>query len=741
MPEHLPRAPQDGSLLTLVGIVVAAWPFAFAIDGLGWILPGVPLVLSLVIAGALARLALRRVPVAVGVLATVVVQLLTLAAILTLLFGEETGIFGFVPTWGTAELFVAAGEDAANAVWFGVAPLSPDPPLVISLTTLFGLLTILLNTLLAHRWAILAAVTVGVAGATPFIATRAPIDLLWFVAFALFLLVLLRRRPAHESASPRPAPLLLAATVGVAAIAASALFGPSLPLAAQGFGPQAQVILNPTLDLGNDLREQRRYEVISLATDAARAPYLRIATLTNFDGDVWRTDEFDTRALTRGFGDADLPAQYETQSTSIRMQNVSGTWLPVPYAAVSASGLDDTWLAMPANRSIVSGEARAEEQDYTIVAAVADPSREQLQADGVDSTLDPAHFALPQETPESVGQLAREVTAEAETDYDRLLALQSWFRSEFRYSLSTPVEQGFDGSGATAVGTFLDVRAGYCVHFASAFAMMARSLDMPSRIVVGFLPGEPTGEMRGAERLFVVNSGQLHAWPEVYFQKWGWIPFEPTASLGTPTAFSPEAGPDQGESETNPDETVAPTDTPDTDPNAGPEIDQPGDAGALPGPGALPSINLVPLILTIAIALVVLIIPFAVRRVRRERALLRAAQGDHAAAWAELEATLIDLRIAVTDAESPRERGERVRALHPGADPALTALIDAVERASYAASAPPSADLRTPLQQVVQELMKAAEPGDRFSARFTPRSLVPTIGRLPVTGSFYARKA
>ena len=60
---------------------------------------------------------------------------------------------------------------------------------------------------------------------------------------------------------------------------------------------------------------------------------------------------------------------------------------------------------------------------------------------------------------------------------------------------------------------FLKVKRGYCVHFASAMAVMARTLDIPARVVVGFLPGT-----RGANGTWTVSLRDAHAWPELYFQ-------------------------------------------------------------------------------------------------------------------------------------------------------------------------------------------------------------------------------
>ena len=163
------------------------------------------------------------------------------------------------------------------------------------------------------------------------------------------------------------------------------------------------------------------------------------------------------------------------------------------------------------------------------------PTLEQIRAlPAAAPIVDPG--TEPVELPEVIGETAAGVTADATNDYDRLIALQSWFRSQFSYSLETPVDEGFDGTGADAVARFLDVKSGYCIHFAGAFALMAESLDMEVRIVVGYLPGALTETTRGDEAVYSVSSDQLHSWPEVLFPGVGWVPFEPTASLGVPTS-------------------------------------------------------------------------------------------------------------------------------------------------------------------------------------------------------------
>ena len=65
--------------------------------------------------------------------------------------------------------------------------------------------------------------------------------------------------------------------------------------------------------------------------------------------------------------------------------------------------------------------------------------------------------------------------AGATTDYAMALALQNYFLSDgFTYSTTAPVDEGYDGSSASVIATFLKKKAGYCVHFSSAMAVMAR---------------------------------------------------------------------------------------------------------------------------------------------------------------------------------------------------------------------------------------------------------------------------
>jgi hypothetical protein len=71
--------------------------------------------------------------------------------------------------------------------------------------------------------------------------------------------------------------------------------------------------------------------------------------------------------------------------------------------------------------------------------------------------------------------------------------------------------------------------------------MLARILGYPTRVSVGFLPGTPS---RADPDAYVVRGNDAHAWPEVYFEGYGWVPFEPTprAEASTPSYTVPSPG-------------------------------------------------------------------------------------------------------------------------------------------------------------------------------------------------------
>ena len=290
---------------------------------------------------------------------------------------------------------------------------------------------------------------------------------------------------------------------------------------------------------------------------------------------------------------------------------------------------------------------------------------------------------LPADIAPIVGDLAAQVTAESTNDYDTLVALQSWFRSpEFSYSHDAPVEDGFDGSGVEVVAQFLEQRKGYCNHFASAFALMARTLGMPSRIVQGYLPGSATSDAVEGETVHSVSSYQRHAWPEVLFEGIGWVPFEPTNGLGVATSYSPAASV-PGVADDALAATPAPSASSSLGPGLSPEELEGGEDGGEVGATSI-AVNPLPALTLVLGILFALAIPALIRELRRRQMLTAASNGDAGAAWQTVQDAAIDLGIEVPASETPRRFGRRLIQQHGAPAAAMSQLISAIERTSYA---------------------------------------------------------
>ena len=230
------------------------------------------------------------------------------------------------------------------------------------------------------------------------------------------------------------------------------------------------------------------------------------------------------------------------------------------------------------------------------------------------------------------------------------------------------------------ISTFLDVKSGYCVHFASSMAVMARLVGIPARVAVGFLPGELETDEKTREQYYSVTSHDLHAWPELYFEDVGWVPFEPTPGRGVvpdyeaPVVDDP-ATPNVDESRPLPESTTAPS-LAGREPNLPPE-DTPT------GPGE-ESFDWTPVLWTVgivAIALLTLFAPASWRRIIRSRRLLSRSPEQY---WQELRDTAIDFGFPAPETETARAFASRLEGVGGVRGPQLERLRDAVERHSYA---------------------------------------------------------
>ncbi len=573
--------------------------------------------------GMLMRHLLRRRAEWVQDLATLATQVVVAVAVVTLLIAGDTALFGIIPTSATLTLFGVLGASAVEAVVFGSAPLDPSPGLAAAMGIGFAVVAILLDHLVTHRSAVLAVLLTGAVGAVPMIVTLGETNVVWFVLFGAVALLVFRHTARRHPESPRRSSASVAVAIGAAAMATTIAVAPMLPVSTSLAGTGVGVTVDASLRLGDDLRQPNPVEVLTVAAKGETAPYLRLTTLSRFDGRVWQPDDGDLQSQDDGFGPPEWGEDITTeeQTTSIRVLRMSSSWLPVPYPATTVQGLSNAWRIAPENRTLHSRGADAVGNDYTVTSSRLLPTLEQIRAiDAAAPVVDPD--AEPVELPGIIGRAGHRGDRSREHRLRPAHRAAELVPFAVRLLAGDPGGGGFDGTGAEAVAEFLDARSGYCVHFAGAFALMAESLGMQGAHRRGISP-RLAHRREARQRVGVsVTSDRLHSWPEVLFPGVGWVPFEPTASLGVPTAFRP--GATQGSGSGTPS-APAPTTAPQAEQTSGPEVDRNDAGGDSASGGELRRLDPTPVALTTLGVVVLLLLPALIRLAERRARLSRRA--------------------------------------------------------------------------------------------------------------------
>jgi transglutaminase-like putative cysteine protease len=501
----------------------------------------------------------------------------------------------------------------------------------------------------------------------------------------------LSRDSAEGFGTAMPVVWRAAGYLAVPAIIATIVLGfalPTLSLPGFGFGngPGGSgplQLTDPTLDLRRNLNQPEDRDVIQYQTTARGGVYLRLASLPQLSANGWSNVEI---RLNNG---QDLPAipglssePDERRTTTIRVLDFGSQYLPLPYAPRTFDAQGD-WRHDANSLIVVNAGRRAQDLrrlTYTVESVDIEPDSSDLNNAVAGTPADAAVTAvIPSDLPDSLIQFTNGITADADTPAAKAAAIQAYLRSsQFTYST-----EPLPGSGYEALQNFLlrDHR-GYCEQFASAMAMMARVVGIPSRVSVGFLPGELEQDA------WRVSIRDMHAWPELYFANYGWVRFEPTPASVTGSApawtmpTEDSAGSDPSADPSS--EQTAGEESPGAVPSTGP-TEQPTDLGQ--GAGATWGRTLI----TAGIALVVLAILAAPAtiRVRRRSGRLNGsgpAEEQVEGAWAEIRDTVVDYGGSWPEG-SPRVIGREVAdRLEAEESESMSRVATLVERSRYARS-------------------------------------------------------
>ncbi|MEO3804967.1 transglutaminaseTgpA domain-containing protein [Nonomuraea sp. B1E8] len=643
-----------------------------------------------------------------------------LVAVSATLYKAEAWL-GVVPSPAAARAALLGVRDATGWLLTTILPAAPDSPAIVLVSFLVWAGTAAGCELALRSRAVLLpavaalpvlafAVVLGVAGTGSVVPYAAV-----FAGVALLLALVRAGRPAWTCVV---GVLLVACLVPAAVVTA-----PVLPMADRPYDVRRLVEQPPPRPISGVSaldqvsawlqHPQRELFTVSTGSDAN----LRLAVLDTFDGVTWASNAGFVPTGGR------VPGQDGARDTvrqRLTLQKLPGPWLPAADRPVLAKGAGI--VADPATGMLASAHA-GEGMTYEVTSGVRRYVSGELR--DVTPLADPALVSLPDgpggSTPPQrarFAEIARRATAGARGPAQQAARLATYLRKHAKNDVTAP-----PGHGYRAIEFFLtESRRGTTEQFAASFALLARSIGLPSRIVVGFRPGRAA---EGGVRQ--VRGGDVLAWAEVGFEGIGWVPFYPTPSRtrsggggdvaeGTPKqAKEIEQAINSDSSEPEPTPTAAGRPTPAPTPEPA-ERESP--AGPLVWVAVAAGV-------ASAYLLAVAVVP-PVRRMRRRRGSAPAERV--AGAWRETVFRLRGAGVPRSGASTAREVAVRAGAVlgEPAREP-LTALADLANLATFGDAPVDEAAAGLAWRHVAEidrlVRQRIGLPG-RLARRLSPRSLL-----------------
>jgi transglutaminase-like putative cysteine protease len=516
-----------------------------------------------------------------------------------------------------------------------------------------------------------------------------------------------------------------------------------------GSGPGIQLYAM----LSGNLQRDKTFKMVKVRTNDPSPYYLRFAM-----ADRLTPHGFVERRVTGGVtatGQLPGPPQAaawsgsnQTYHASVEILKLDSSFLPNYQYPTRFQGIGPSWRYEQESGTVRSSQDNTRGKrysfDYVRPEYAADDLRNALPIESSSPALSESLYVprVPQ-----VEALVTELTAGTRNQYDKVMAIFKHFSKEngFSYALSTK-----ESTGGAEIVSFLENKQGFCVQYSAAMAWLVRQARYPARVAFGFTRGTTSPE--GVATLTNFN---LHAWTEVYFNGYGWVPFDPTPAIGVAGSVSPDWAPNPSQQ----DQPAIPAPQ-DSASGAGPQVSASTPLGNsshesgqqdLTGSGSSPALPIWPIWagLGILATLALCGIPTWRRRAlrrrrmrphgppppggndpetaRSEREVIAERTRAHAA-WDELVDTITDYGLTLDSAESPRAtaaRMARTERLGQSAVAGVQTLGHAEERARYARQpAASDHDLVAALTAVRQDLRANASLRVRFRAALLPPSVL-----------------
>lgn len=458
---------------------------------------------------------------------------------------------------------------------------------------------------------------------------------------------------------------------------------------------------------------------------------VRIAALDDYDGVVFNVDP-NSSASFAPVGDPKALAATGGSATALAftVKDYQGVWIPSARVAQSlayssADGQEHTLYLNKDSDTALSLDGVHKDDKYTL--DVAFPSVDNAKL----ATAEFGKVAMPklENVPQSVDTKANEMVGQADTPLKKVQALESALSREGKFSNGLEGQPtSTSGHGAARINKLLTGRemVGDDEQYATAMVLMARHLDIPARVVMGFYLDEKDAN-NGAPEVDIKGSN-VHAWVEVNFAGIGWVPFNPTpdkdhvpnppdpqnASQPKPQVLQPPPPPQEPAD-------LPPDSAPDALDTDGKKQNGLGIWGPLLATLGIVSIPL-------AVFLIPLLVIAALKTRRRKFRLQAGQPADRVSGgWAEVISAATDLGAGVDLKATRRETAGTLVDAFPESQGTTVALAARADASIFGPGQPSDTEVSAYWADVdtsVKDMLASVGFWKRQRARFSPRSLL-----------------
>lgn len=268
--------------------------------------------------------------------------------------------------------------------------------------------------------------------------------------------------------------------------------------------------------------------------EADEGQYWRLFALDRYDGVYWtmsasggpdRIAHLSAPATLPG--PVDPSGQILTQTVHI-LDGYHGYALPMAETADAISGPIGGFRWDPVRSQAFADHEPEPGLTYTVRSRIVVPTPAELDEVDLSGGTYGRWISLPPSLDPRIRKIANRWTEGARTTYREVLAIQQHFQDgSFTYS----TDVGAIDDPHDLLRFLTQTKTGYCVHYATAMAVLLRSLGIPARIGVGYRVGT-----RQEDGSYLVRNSDIHGWVEVLFPGYGWLQFEPEAGTAHPDA-------------------------------------------------------------------------------------------------------------------------------------------------------------------------------------------------------------